>query len=159
MREPLQMGIRAQAPVIVPPGIEDQAAWLAGHVSTIERLAKKVAAVHGGHDARLVDASEEVEALLERLEDHLSREMQAILSRAELGAARFQETLRALAAEHIELGARLARLRTLCDGFDPPPGACNSYRALMAELRSLETRLLEHIVQEGRVLQLAEDAA
>lgn len=54
--------------------------------------------------------------------------------------------------EHDDAGAALARLRELTAGYQPPPEACNTYRALFAGLADLEEDLHRHIHLENSVL-------
>ena len=54
--------------------------------------------------------------------------------------------------EHNEAGTALERLRALSHGFQSPPDACNTYRALFAGLEELETDLHLHIHLENSVL-------
>lgn len=54
--------------------------------------------------------------------------------------------------EHDEASAGLARLRHLTNSYQPPPGACNTYRALFAGLAELEEDLHCHIHLENEVL-------
>jgi regulator of cell morphogenesis and NO signaling len=54
--------------------------------------------------------------------------------------------------EHEDAGVALARLRELSHDFQPPPQACNTYRALFAGLADLEEDLHKHIHLENAVL-------
>jgi regulator of cell morphogenesis and NO signaling len=54
--------------------------------------------------------------------------------------------------EHEEVGAALDRLRELSHGFQPPPDACNTYRALFAGLSDLEQDVHHHVHLENAVL-------
>jgi regulator of cell morphogenesis and NO signaling len=54
--------------------------------------------------------------------------------------------------EHDDAGAALTRLRELTNGFNPPPEACNTYRALFAGLAELEDDLHRHIHLQNSVL-------
>ena len=54
--------------------------------------------------------------------------------------------------EHSEAGDALRQLRVLTNGFSPPQGACNSWRALFDGLRELEADLHRHIHEENNIL-------
>jgi regulator of cell morphogenesis and NO signaling len=54
--------------------------------------------------------------------------------------------------EHDAAGAALARLRELTGGFQPPAGACPTFRGLYHGLAELEADLHRHIHLENNVL-------
>jgi len=54
--------------------------------------------------------------------------------------------------EHEDVGNALAQMRELSEGFQPPVEACNTYRALFADLQDLEEDLHRHIHLENAVL-------
>jgi regulator of cell morphogenesis and NO signaling len=54
--------------------------------------------------------------------------------------------------EHESVEDSLARLRSLSDGYMPPPGACAALRSGMAGLSALERDLHEHLHLENNVL-------
>ena len=54
--------------------------------------------------------------------------------------------------EHDEVANGLARLRTLTAGYEPPVDACNSYRAMLDRLRTLEHDTHRHVHEENNVL-------
>ena len=62
------------------------------------------------------------------------------------------EPIACMMHEHDSSGEAVARLRELTNGFEPPPEACNTYRALFAGLRDLEEDLHRHIHLENAVL-------
>ncbi len=63
-----------------------------------------------------------------------------------------ENPIRAMMHEHDEVAARLERLRDLTGGFAPPTGACNSYRAMLDRLHTLETDTHRHVHEENNVL-------
>lgn len=54
--------------------------------------------------------------------------------------------------EHESVGAALARIREITEGFSVPDYACVTYRALMSGLRELEQDLHLHIHLENNIL-------
>ena len=54
--------------------------------------------------------------------------------------------------EHDEVAAGLARLRALTAGYEAPVDACNSYRAMLDRLRTLEIDTHRHVHEENNVL-------
>ena len=55
-------------------------------------------------------------------------------------------------AEHADAGEMLRRLNELTDGYTPPEGACNTWRALWAGLEDLEKAMHVHIHLENNIL-------
>jgi regulator of cell morphogenesis and NO signaling len=67
-----------------------------------------------------------------------------------------------LTHEHDHAGAALAEMRRLTGDYVPPPGACNTYRAMLDSLKELEADMHQHVHLENNVLfpaALAADAA
>ena len=54
--------------------------------------------------------------------------------------------------EHDEVAAGLAGLRALTGAYEPPPGACNSYRAMLDRLETLEHDTHRHVHKENNIL-------
>ena len=54
--------------------------------------------------------------------------------------------------EHDSAGSALRRLRTLTNDYQPPEGACTTWRALWHGLAALETAMHEHIHLENNIL-------
>lgn len=121
-----------------------------------EQLARKVARVHGRHDARLGPLADAVSELAETLLMHIDDEEQslfpALLARVP-DRARIDGELRGMQNEHLQVGDILARMRTLAGDYAlVPDWACTSYRTLMRELEAIETDTFTHVHQENHVL-------
>lgn len=54
--------------------------------------------------------------------------------------------------EHAEVAAGLTRLRALTGAYEPPAGACNSYRSMLYRLHTLEIDTHRHVHEENNVL-------
>ena len=121
----------------------------------IAPIAAKVAKVHGGHDARLVEVHDAFTALAASLGPHLDEEeavlFPALMSRAPDATVVRREVERMM-VDHLAVGDLLARMRALSDGFTTPEWGCNTYRVLMAELNALEADVLRHVHLENHVL-------
>jgi regulator of cell morphogenesis and NO signaling len=66
-----------------------------------------------------------------------------------------------LTHEHDHAGEALAEMRRLSGDYVPPPGACNTYRAMLDSLKELEADMHQHVHLENNVLfpaALAADA-
>ena len=60
--------------------------------------------------------------------------------------------LHMLEEDHEAAGEALLTIRSLTRDFEPPPGACNSYRAMLDGLHDLERDTHQHIHKENNVL-------
>ena len=55
-------------------------------------------------------------------------------------------------AEHEDAGELIAKIRSLSSGFQPPEGACPSYRGLYHALQEFERDLHQHVHLENNIL-------
>ena len=124
----------------------------------LHAMSERVARVHGGHTPSLVEMHEVFCRLEEELTTHMMKEEQILfpaimdLAQQARGPVSLDGPIGCMLEEHSEAGAALERLRELSHGFQPPPDACNTYRALFAGLEELETDLHLHIHLENSVL-------
>lgn len=153
--EPARVDLRSlSSEALVEHLVSTHHAYLRQTLPHLVELATKVARVHGRRDPRL----EEVEAMLQDLSwlllghlDHEERELFPALC-ANARWARLPQALADMRREHEDVGALLARLRTLTDGHRAPEWACRTYRVLLAELARLEEDTLLHVHTENHVL-------
>ncbi len=121
-------------------------------------MAQRVAQVHGGHTATLVEVFEVFSGLFQELDSHMAKEEQihfpAILAMEQGGEAPLplDGPIACMMHEHEGAGEALRRLRELTNGYRPPADACNTYRALFDGLEGLEEDLHRHIHLENSVL-------
>lgn len=54
--------------------------------------------------------------------------------------------------EHVQHGESIEHIDTLTNNITPPPGACNTWRALYTGLQELKEDLMAHIHLENNVL-------
>ena len=132
--------------------------FLRSELPRLQAMALRVAHVHGGHTPSLVEVRDVFLGMQAELLMHLQKEEQ-ILFPAIRALAAGQPTplqldcpIAVMLREHNDAGEALERLRTLTEGFTPPAGACNTYRALFAGLADLEQDLHRHIHLENAVL-------
>ncbi len=123
----------------------------------LQFLTAKVANVHGHDDPRLVELDRAFQAFAQETFDHLAKEEQMLFPMF-LAVAKgerwpmpptVQMPIARMLQEHLQHGENLERFRTLTDGFVPPPGACNSWRAMLDGLAELEYDLHRHIHKEN----------
>ncbi len=115
-------------------------------------MAAKVERVHG--DKR--DCPRGLGSHLERMQmellDHMSKEESVLFPLALGDHPRLHAPVNVMEAEHRDHAAHLLRLRELTCDFDPPPGACATWRALYLRLSEMERELMEHVHLENHVL-------
>lgn len=146
-------------------------AYLKTELPLLVGKAEHVASKHAWRDARLAEVAATTRLLAEEMFSHMAKEEQILfpLVRAIDGGPAASSPCHSLAgpiaqmeSEHDSAGGAVARLRELTDGFAPDADACNTHRALLAELARLESDLHEHVHKENNVLfprALAREAA
>ncbi len=116
--------------------------------------AQKVERVHGDKPACPRGLAAHLVHMQAEVEQHLAKEEQVLFPAIRSGSAgaRVQMPIRVMTQEHDDHGANLRRLRELAADFQPPQGACATWRALYAGLAKLESELMEHIHLENNIL-------
>jgi regulator of cell morphogenesis and NO signaling len=108
---------------------------------------------HDRDPQRLTTLADVLETLFTDLRDHMRQEEDTLFPWARRGAAENAGvTVTALVADHETAAFGLQQIRTLTDGFTPPPDACVTWRALYDGLRAFDRTLREHVHLENNVL-------
>lgn len=132
----------------------------------LDAMAQKVLSVHGEkHPEVLPDLAATFHHLREEMEAHTMKEEMALFPHiremeedADQGAGppttstSVDDPIAMMEAEHTEVAEALAHLRELTGGFEPPTGACTTFRGLYHGLAELETDTHRHIHLENNVL-------
>lgn len=132
--------------------------YLHAELASLEWLAGKVRSVHGDRHPELQEVADLVVEIAADFRPHLAAEEREVfptiasLPRGTAGDARLAARIDDLVAEHTALGAKLARLRDLTDGYTTPEDGCASYRSLYERLAHLESDTHIHIHLENNVL-------
>ncbi len=136
--------------------------YLREELPRLTGLTQKVASVHGDKYPWLEEVKNTYADLAAELEPHMRKEEQVLfpmireLDRAtsspEFHCGSVGAPIQAMEHEHDNAGLALRRLRELTTDFTPPPQACNSFRAMLDGLATLETDTHEHIHKENNVL-------
>lgn len=154
----------ASNPAELPPAalvdyiIQQHHGFLRRELPRLRAMAQRVAQVHGGHTPSLVEIFRVFVGADAELTSHLMKEEQILfpaivaLSRGERMTGTLDGPIACMMHEHAEVGAALTRMRELSHDFQPPPEACNTYRALFAGLADFEEDLHRHIHLENSVL-------
>jgi regulator of cell morphogenesis and NO signaling len=136
-------------------------AYLRRELPRLDRMIGKVAQAHGGRHPELWELRSVFAVLRRELETHMLKEEWVVfplLRRLEHEPTDGERSdglaalISAMEHEHRDAGAALARMRDLTNGYSPPSGACNTYRAMLAGLAELETDLHHHIHRENNLL-------
>lgn len=123
----------------------------------LDYMTQKVAAVHGDGDARLSEVRKTFLELVKEMIPHLKMEEETIFPQIrQLDSSSphgsLTTAIHQLESEHDRVGAALAELRRLTDGYTPPEWACNTYRAMLDLLARLERDMHQHVHKENNVL-------
>lgn len=135
--------------------------YLREELPRLDFLTRKVAAVHGEHEPRLVEIRHVFAAFSAAISAHTQEEDEQIFpairqlelaGRAQGKVLSLKAALDKLESEHDQAGAALVRLHELTDGYAPPEWACNTFRALYDGLAKLEKDTHQHVHKENNVL-------
>lgn len=137
-------------------------AYLKTELPRLSGLAEKVESRHAGKEPRLTELSGVYAALRAELEMHMMKEehilfpaiiqMEETNAKPSLGCGFLGGPVSVMEAEHASAGKALESIRALTDEFTPPEWACNTFRALVDALQTLEADLHEHIHKENNIL-------
>lgn len=135
--------------------------YLREELPRLDFMTRKVAAVHGGDEPRLLLIREVFQAFASGLVSHMADEETKVFPRirtastGEPSATEIEKLKTAIAEleqEHEAAGNALEQFRALTDGFTPPEWACNTFRALYDGLARLERDMHQHVHKENNVL-------
>ncbi len=117
------------------------------------RMARRVEAVHADHPhvpAGLADVLTDME---QELLSHMAKEEQVLFPVLKSGGHPMViHPIGMMRHEHLDHGETLERLTEMTNDFQPPMGACNTWRALFTGLAQLRDDLMSHIHLENNVL-------
>jgi regulator of cell morphogenesis and NO signaling len=125
----------------------------------LRMMAERVAKVHGDDHPEMIAVRDELAALSAELDSHMMKEevvlfpaICELFSGAGAANAPVNCAIRQMRHEHDDAGASLERLEKLTNGFTPPPGACNTFMALIDGLREFRDAMYRHVHLENHVL-------
>ena len=136
--------------------------YLRNELPRLEKMAQRVAKVHGDKDQRLLLLSATFGVFSHELASHMAkeehmlfpaiRELDTAAVMPSLPFGRVANPIHCMEAEHSDAGDALERMRSLTDDYTPPEWACNTYRALLDGLHELELDMHQHVHKENNVL-------
>lgn len=137
-------------------------AYLFEELPRLDFLTRKVAAVHGEHDPRLVVVRQVFESFNTEMTTHTHEENDTVFpvirsletanGNKPTIVAGLRTSLSKLESEHDRAGAALDQFKFLTDSYTPPEWACNTFRALYDSLANLEKNMHQHVHKENNVL-------
>jgi regulator of cell morphogenesis and NO signaling len=132
----------------------------------IYQYTQKVAHVHGHHYTQTIDIAEKFVQLAQELDAHMKKEEQILfpyikqleaaskegkpLERPGFGTV--ENPVRMMEHEHDIAGNLMREIEVLTEGFDPPKGACMTFRVSYLKLQEFQDDLHRHIHLENNIL-------
>lgn len=136
--------------------------YLKEELQRLDFMTRKVAAVHGDHEPRLLEVRRVFETFNAETTSHIKEEDETVFPAIrQLEAANgdkaavssgLKVALTKLESEHDSAGAALEQFKALTDSYSPPDWACNTFRALYDGLAQLEKNMHQHVHEENNVL-------
>ena len=117
------------------------------------RMARRVEAVHRDNPHVPQGLADHLEAMETELLDHMAKEETILFPALRQGAkGGVAMPIQVMRSEHVGHGEHLERLMALTHDATPPPGACNTWRALYAGIAQFSDDLINHIHTENNLL-------
>jgi regulator of cell morphogenesis and NO signaling len=141
-------------------------AYLKAELPRLGAMTHKVAMVHGPNHPWAVELHRVLVAMSEELQSHMYKEERilfpwirdleanAVDPTKQCGGSggTIANPITVMEHEHDSAGNALARMNKLSSGYTPPPGACNTFRAMLDGLAQLETDMHLHVHKENNIL-------
>jgi regulator of cell morphogenesis and NO signaling len=137
-------------------------AYLRRELPRLEYLTGRVATRHGEHTPALVKLHQLFLAFKADLEAHMLKEenvlfpmcrrLDGAMATPAFHCGSVQNPVAMMVTEHDHAGEDLSQMRALTDDYTPPPGACNTYRAMFSALAELEADMHQHVHTENNIL-------
>lgn len=117
------------------------------------RMARRVEAVHRENPHVPAGLADLLETMEQVLLEHMEKEEQMLFPMLRAGGHDLvDQPIAMMRSEHLGHGVLLERMSELTNGATPPPGACNTWRALYSGIAQLHDDLQNHIHLENNVL-------
>jgi regulator of cell morphogenesis and NO signaling len=138
-------------------------AYLKRELPRLGAIVRKVAAVHGGHHRWLLELESVYARFAAEMQSHMMKEEQVLfplIRSLESGEPApstacghgVDDPIRVMEHEHDDAATSLSRMRELAAEYNPPPDACNTFRAMLDGLRELESDTHRHVHKENSIL-------
>jgi len=135
--------------------------YLRMELPRLTQLVNKVAGVHGERHPYLLELKPLYDGLRRDLEAHLNEEeteifpaIRLVSSRGSFGmlASEAFGAIQRAETEHISVGDRLHRINQMTDGYVLPADGCETFRAMLHALMTLESDTHMHVHLENNIL-------
>lgn len=137
--------------------------YVVENLPVLESYSEKVAQVHGLNYPEVIPIYKEILFIKSELLSHLEKEEKALfplISRLLIAKnnndyeaqINISSAISQMFNEHEEAGSSLKRISELTNNYTPPPGACNTFKALYHLLEEFENDLHLHIHLENNIL-------
>ena len=134
--------------------------FLDEELSPLEQFVTRVFHVHGEDHPHLMELYDLYIDFKTGAEEHLIKEENELFplikeydeSPTHELATHIQETITGFEKAHENEIAVLKQIREVTDAFEPPAGACNTYRITYSRLAELEENTMQHVHVENNVL-------
>lgn len=134
--------------------------WLHADMPELQRLAAKVASVHGQRHPELGKVRDLLDEVAAAFLPHLDREEQSLFPAIRLMArggcgpssGPVAGPIAQMVREHETVGRLLEELREVSSGYAVPEDGCASYRLLYERLEALEADTHLHVFKENSIL-------
>lgn len=137
-------------------------AYLKSELPRLTQLITKVVNAHGQSHPELFEVQQAFAHLRAELEPHMLKEEMVLfpaIRTLERGTERpmfpfgtVANPIRMMEHEHDNAGDALAQIRALTRDYLVPENACNTYRAMLDGLESLEKDMHQHVHKENNIL-------
>lgn len=140
--------------------------YVEANIPLIQQYLHKIASVHGDRHPELLEVYQLFNQCAEELWQHMQKEEQILfpyireminvqLTGGVLEAPYFgtvENPVAMMEHEHDAEGNRFRKIAALCNDYNPPADACNTYKVTFAKLQEFEQDLHRHIHLENNIL-------
>ena len=117
------------------------------------RMARRVESVHRDNPNVPHGLADHLEGMEVELVSHMAKEEMVLFPALRANAPQdMRMPINMMRTEHVDHGEQLERLMALTNDANPPPGACNTWRALYAGIAQFSDDLINHIHTENNLL-------
>ncbi len=137
-------------------------AYLREELPRLDQMTDRVHRVHGEHEPRLAEVRRTFVALHTEMTSHMTKEesilfpmirqLASATSAPAFHCGSIANPIQQMEAEHDHAGDALKIMSEATDGYQPPQWACNTYRAMLDGLETLENDMHQHVHKENNVL-------
>lgn len=126
----------------------------------VTRQLDRVVTVHGSKHPELAKAQSVFKGFVDDMNQHMEKEEQLLFpvistlggSQEHPDAGKLEGLIETLEAEHDHSGKDMTTIRRLLNDYEPPEGACGTYRAVLKGLEDIELDTQQHVLAENSIM-------